>query len=292
MKIYLLWINILISTLLITGCGGSGGGGGNDSAPAMSPSFSPIKGVASDGSNVPLYWKYSVNNGDNISITQSGLLMNFKMNEVSINIDANGTLRTIIVNGKLSGNDEGESFSGSFNLLDKETLVDNTNTTLVSSSETKMTLALSGGGESLNMVVNAVTNFDTPYEWFLDNQELNSLGIGYIDNNSSTAIVSGSIDITGFGSESFSEQVIEDDTWEVTDYKSSVTVNGIIYNNIVVIERETQIPDISDNYVRMDTRTITYWVAKGIGMVKGIGYLNILGQSLDIELVETNLVQE
>lgn len=39
------------------------------------------------------------------------------------------------------------------------------------------------------------------------------------------------------------------------------------------------------------TMTITYWVAKGIGMVKGVGYLQFFGQPLTIELVNTNLTQ-
>jgi len=34
---------------------------------------------------------------------------------------------------------------------------------------------------------------------------------------------------------------------------------------------------------------ITYWVAKGIGMVKGDGYIQFLEKSLTVELVETNL---
>ncbi len=95
-----------------------------------------------------------------------------------------------------------------------------------------------------------------------------------------------------FGSENFSEQVISTDRWEITDYKDSVTVNGKVYNDIVVVKRVTEIPDISNGYTRMDTLTITYWVAKGVGMVKGFGYLKIMNQQLDIELIETNLVQQ
>lgn len=37
--------------------------------------------------------------------------------------------------------------------------------------------------------------------------------------------------------------------------------------------------------------TIKYWVAEGIGMIKGIGQYQLLGQPLSIDLVSTNLSQ-
>ncbi len=80
--------------------------------------------------------------------------------------------------------------------------------------------------------------------------------------------------------------------WKITDIKSEAIVSGITYNDVVVVEKYTKVPNITGNHVTMESVTIKYWVAKGIGMIRGYGYFNLLGEQLDVELVQTNLIQK
>ncbi|MCB9481584.1 MAG: hypothetical protein H6681_02445 [Desulfobacteraceae bacterium] len=283
---------VIFMIFLFTGCNSSSGGGSSDKTPASSTSFSPVRAVSVDGGKeVPIYWKYRLMDGEYLSFDQSGIELDFNFNDIIIKI--NGNKRTVETGGDLSGYaySYNESFGGDFSLTVTESLGDNFDSTMVLSSETDMSMSLSGGGESLKADFVSQIEFDTACQWFIDNDNLDTFGIGYIYNNSSSGTVNSKVYMSDYGEESFSSYVSNHDQWQIVDYKSSVTVNGKVYNDVFVVERETQVPDISNGYNAMDNITITYWVARGIGMIKGYGYLQILGHSIDIELVETNLVQ-
>jgi hypothetical protein len=68
---------------------------------------------------------------------------------------------------------------------------------------------------------------------------------------------------------------------------------GRTYNNVVVVDRQTVLPDISVTVSTGATSLpVRYWVAKGVGMIKGEGPYRIMGQSVAVELLETNLAQQ
>jgi hypothetical protein len=95
------------------------------------------------------------------------------------------------------------------------------------------------------------------------------------------------------GSYSYSESLANlkgssPETWEIIDKQNRITVMGKEYQNVVVVKRTTLMPSDIDN---LKDATLTYWVAKGIGMVNGIGQYELMGEPLTIELIETNLVQ-
>ena len=75
----------------------------------------------------------------------------------------------------------------------------------------------------------------------------------------------------------------------------SINIRGIEYHNVVVVKcfqlitipRSKNSDDDKDKEIDIE---LTYWVAKGIGVVKLTGPYNQDGEDLVIELVETNLV--
>jgi len=279
---------LIVLPFLIAGCGG-----GSDSyVTASSRSFSPIQATGSDGSEVPLYWKYEVNNGSTIlAELPGGSAIGIDFDHILVNIDSSGQARTVSADGLLSGFVNGVAFNGSVNLSDKELLEKSDTRTLINSTDLKLNLVVKAQGETAAIGITANAQMSTPIEWFLDNDSLESLGVGYVQNETSLGTVTGSLDITGIDKESFSEDISSSDSWAIMEYKATATVNGKTYNNVVVVERITEIPDVSNGFVKMDTVTITYWVAKGVGMIKGVGFFDILGQRVDVELIETNLEQ-
>jgi len=279
---------LIVLPFIIAGCGG----GGEDYVTASSRSFSPIQATGSDGSEVPLYWKYEVNNGAIIlAELPGGAAIGIDLDHILINIDSSGQARTVSADGTLSGFVNGVAFDGSVNLSDKESLEKSDTKTLISSTDLKLNLSVKAQGETAKVGITANAQMSTPIEWFLDNDNLKSLGVGYVQNETSFGTVTGSLIITGLDNESFSEDISSSDSWTIMEHKETATVNGKTYSDVVVVERITEIPDVSNGFVKMDTVTITYWVAKGVGMIKGVGFFDILGQRVDVELIETNLEQ-
>ena len=79
------------------------------------------------------------------------------------------------------------------------------------------------------------------------------------------------------------------DRWTVLEKLSTMTVQGKNYSNVVKLSRQTRVPDFSGN---LTTVTMYYWVAKGVGMIRGEGVYRVLNvDNVVYELVETNLSQ-
>jgi hypothetical protein len=165
--------------------------------------------------------------------------------------------------------------------------------TLMKNETLNLYMNLSAYGETVGMDIHAAMTFNEPIEWFLDNSYLDDLPYGmYGGQGRISGHLNGYVRISGDYSdyESFSEPVVYSDTWEIINKIDSYTVNGMTYKNIVVVRRNTQFPDYFDPH-SFEQVTMTYWVAKGIGMIKGRGQFQMFGKPLDIELVETNLQQ-
>jgi len=79
------------------------------------------------------------------------------------------------------------------------------------------------------------------------------------------------------------------DTWTILNKLPSMTIQGRTYNDVVEVSRQTLLPDLSGQMLPV---TMYYWVAKGVGMIKGQGIYRILNiDDVVIELTDTNLVQ-
>jgi hypothetical protein len=255
-------------------------------------SFSPMTNIDGNGNSSNASWAYRITNNTSFDVMGSAMNMNFS--DLEVEIDHNALTRQTAFSGSISG-----SMSGNFNVHVLENLATSGTSTTVNSQNFNMAMALSGYGQNINLNMILNTSFSSPVQWFLDNSSLDELAIGHVYTGASgiSADSQGSI---VFSMGSYSETIPVQQTlacserWEIIGHEASMTVQGVIYSNIVVVKRTTVLPkmDISNtSSIEMEQSDILYWVAKGIGMIKGVGQFDFLGEALTIELVQTNLSQ-
>ncbi|WP_020585949.1 DUF4214 domain-containing protein [Desulfobacter curvatus] len=261
--------------------------GNASSNQGRSDSFFP---VTADGVDT-ITWRYRINGGAPVSASYQGVNLNMTFSDMDLSVNNGDMIRQ----GSLSGSVSGDA-TGSFSAIVAENIFSSGDSALFSGQTIDMEMFISAYGESVNVQIYADTQLDTPLEWFLSRSDLDQLPAGeyYDQTGEVTGTATGYIEISSAGysdTTPFSETVMSVDTWEIIEKLDNYTVNGVTYNNVVVVNRYTSLPlspYSSDGPVSV---TIKYWLAKGIGMIKGIGQYEILGEPLEIELVSTNLSQ-
>lgn len=293
----ILFILIVFGVSAITGSGGSSDDGKNSSnyQKVSSDSFSPIRAKDVSGNNETLYWKYSINDGKSVTAEADNLSMNFDFSTIDMTIDPDSLKRTADFTGKITGTAEGLSLSGDVEVSVDEMLASLDASTLVDGQNFQMDMTIKLMGQKMTANFDMSTDFDTPVEWFLDRDDLDTLPIGYVydERNNITGMVTGTFEMSVPGmdniKESINDPITSVETWEIIDKLDAYTINGTEYKNIVKVKRKTKMPEPGLSNVSFTDANIIYWVAKGIGMIKGEGQFSILGEPLDVELVETNL---
>jgi len=235
-----------------------------------------------------IIWRYRINNGSPISATYEGIPMDMTFSDLVLSINKTEMIRE----GSFSGSVYGQA-SGRFSVDFTENLEPDSSVTLINSQVTNLNMVFSVEGIEVDVDAHILTLFESPVEWFLDNDSLDTLALGtYSPQGVVSASVDGFVDISisGYGNENepVSLNAISDETWTIVQKLDTFTVNGTTYNNVVVVERQTLVPVSLPNNAG-NSISITYWVAKGIGMIKGIGQYQMMGQPLTIELIDTNL---
>jgi hypothetical protein len=251
-----------------------------------SASYFPITAENSYGKAIAPYWIYKINGGAPLSVSMNGVNLGMQFGDLRVDINAAGTKRFVKFNASLSGD-----ATGTIDVNVDSDLTASADTTLIQNEVLTMDMSLSVPGESVIVKFYMNIIFSPEAEWFLDREDLDTFSVGYVYNeqNMITAAMDGYIDISGYGRESFDTSGTSAESWEILAKNETVTVNGITYQNVIKVKRNTLIPDMNSTNGNQET-TITYWVAKGIGMVKGIGQYSILGEQLSIELTGTNLI--
>lgn len=276
---------IIILGFGIIGCGG-GGGGGSDFNTATSASFSPMLATDSAGNTTKLKWVYRVNDGNPVNTYSDGMLMSLDSDDITLIVDPSNNKMMARLSGRLSGD-----VAGSYVADINEDLSFIGGSTYVNRTNLKTTMKISVEGESVSVVVDLLTTFTPAGEWFLDRDDLDQLAIGYeYSTESFEAYVTGTLQISGYGTTPIDFYGDQADRWKVTGKQDSITVQGTTYYNIVEVTRHTKIPDAYGTGT--EDATYIYWVAKGIGWVKAFGHFRFQDEPLDVELVDTNLVVE
>ena len=286
----LLFVRIMLIIILglgILGCSGGGGGGdGSDFNTVTSASFSPMLATDSEGNSAKLNWVYRINGGNPWETYTEGVLLTLNFDDISLTVDPSKNKMTAEISGKISGD-----ASGSYVANINEDLSFVGGSTYISSSNLEMTMRISADGESGKVVAELLSTFSPAAEWFLDREDLDQLDIGYTHSpDDFEAYVTGSLEISDYGSFPIDYYGYQVDRWEITGKQDSITVQGKTYFNIVEVTRYTEIPDVYGN--GSEDATYVYWVAKGIGWVKASGHFRFQNEALDVELVDTNLVVE
>lgn len=281
--------------LALAACGGGGGGG--DSAvtyqAATSASFSPTtaKDKASASQDVALHWVYAMNNGQPITTTALGATVSITVDSFEVTLNPADLKRQAAFRGAVTGSISGMTATGTYSATVGEELALSNGKSVFKSQSVGVTLQLSGGGETATAELTSnLKNFAPPYEWLLDRATLDQLPVGTIETVASSGTADLNVTITGETPIVKSNlPVAINERWSVLEKLPSMVVRGKTYTNVVRLSRLTQLPDFNGNLVPVTT---TYWVAKGVGMIKGQGVYSVLNSStVVVELVDTNLGQ-
>lgn len=294
---YRLLCTLVPTCLALVACGGGGDSTGAANTPyvaARSASFSPTtaKDKATNGQDVALHWVYTVNNGQPVMANLLGLSIGVTVSPIEMTLDPANLQRRVTLQGPVSGVANGTAFGGTFSATIAEDLSVSAGKTLFNAQSAEVNVSLTGGGESATGKLNAnVRNFSPAYEWFPARETLDQLPIGHVETITSNGTVDLNITVTDVPPIVKSNQPNSiSERWTVLEKLPVMVVQGKSYSNIVRLSRQTRVPDFSGN---LTTVTMYYWVAKGVGMIKGQGIFRILNiDDVVYELTETNLSQQ
>ncbi|MBI9092163.1 MAG: hypothetical protein JEZ12_23365 [Desulfobacterium sp.] len=235
------------------------------------------------GGDEELVWTYTINQGQKFEVNQNGFSLNFQFSDLQISVGSRAQVRKAYFSGTVSGDARGR-----FSVNVAERLVPSAGSSLVDNSSFDMELSLSAYGESIDMTLDLNVYFSPAVEWFIDRSDLDTLPIGYVFNGDVSADVKGSVSISGYGSQRLDlPYAHSSERWEIIEKLDSITVQGKTYENVVKVKRNTLVPDLAAT--GSNEMEVVYWVAKGVGMIKGIGQYQYGGMPLTIELKDTNL---
>ena len=294
---YRLLGTLLPACLALAACGGGGGndaGGGNTAyVAARSTSFSPTtaRDSATNAQAVALHWVYTVNDGRATTANLLGASIGITVNSMEVTLDPASLRRLGTMRGTASASSGGVSANGDYTASISENLLQSLGKTLFKDQSVEVNLSLSSGSDSASgKLVSTINAFTPAYEWFLDRDSLDQLPVGHVETITSSGSASFNITVTDETPIVKSNQpVAVSDRWTVLEKLPTMVVRGKTYSNVVKLSRQTRVPDFSGTLVSV---TSYYWVAKGIGMIRGQGVYRVL--SLDdvvYELSATNLSQ-
>ena len=285
---------VVPTCMALVACGGGGGAGDAPATTvtASSMSFSPTTAKASSGQNVALHWVYAVNNGQPVTANLLGVTIGITVSTSDVKLDPTNLQRLATMQGTVAGSANGTAFSGAYSAAIGEDLVLSAGKTLFKNQSAEVNLTLSGGGESAAAKLTAkVGAFAPAYEWFLDRETLDQLPVGHVQTVTSAGAVDFNITLTGEAPIIKSNQpTTVSDRWTVLEKLPTMVVRGKSYANVIKLSRQTRVPDFSGNLTNV---TAYYWVAKGVGMIRGQGIFRILNiDDVVYELTDTNLSQQ
>ena len=253
-------------------------------------SFSPIFIKDSAGKLRTLTWTYAVNGGQPLTVEDEDAgTMTMKCGDLKVTVNPVAKTREGSFAVSLAGD-----ASGSATAKFTESLEDLVDRVCIQKQQVNISMKLSAEGQTASILMNLLTQFSPSAEWFLDRSDLDQWGIGYASQDESQGDTTGSVKISfaGYGTEtrnvSYSGPV--SDEWSIVDVLDSYQAGGRLYHNVVVVERTTQAVtgDLSGSID--DAAVLTYWVAQGVGMIKGIGQYQFMGKPLQLELTSATLI--
>jgi hypothetical protein len=288
-----LYASALVAGLCLTACGGGGGDSAESYVPAESLSFAPTTGTAaSDPSqSVPLHWVYVLNNREALSSSFGDKTVNMVVDTFAVKVNPADMKRAMSLQGSVNGSDTATSFSGTYSLDASESVsVESGKTTVHDQSFSMRVSGVQDGEKVFAQVKSTVKGFSPALEWFLDRTDLDQLAVGYTQSFGSDASLDVNVEVSGEPAASSSDKPIRvEHQWTVMEQIASMEVQGKTYTKVVKLALLTTGADMAG---KMAPVTQYYWVAKGVGMIRGQGIYRMLNRDdVSVDLVETNLIQ-
>jgi len=264
-------------------------------------SFSPISMNKDNGKPLKLQWTYIINNGQPIVLTGPLLQgldsVRLKFGNLLLTIDPKTLQRTAKITGHLVARLGARTAGGRFSMKIVENLLSGDEGKILISDETAdFKVSIAAGGVTARIVADLVAQISPPYEWFLDRNDLDTLGIGYVYSASAPVTLNfqGSVCAKMFGRSECRDlddsSIASPERWEVKQYYDHYQVGNRLYANVVEVTQDTVLPVFDGSTVNSQETTVTYFVAKGVGMIQGQGQYQFSNEALPIQLRSTSIV--
>jgi hypothetical protein len=259
-----------------------------------SDSFSPSTGALSDGRAAErLWWTYQLHDGEPLHVSQAGADVTFDFGIAELVIEPQENLRTLELSAIITSSAPGVLVQGTMDLRieDQLQLGGGAGTGFVS-ERLLMTERLTSGDESLEFSLDLHVTPTRPFDWVVDRADLGLAPIGTTFELVTDVVVGGSIALNENGRRQ--QRPIEDttvtvsDVWTVVGSRESLTVDGVEYRDIVDVERRA--PATNPMTGTLEQRTVTYSVAKGVGLVHATNLASLpVAADVTWQLLDTNL---
>jgi len=264
-------------------------------------SFSPVTMNKDNGKPLKLQWTYIINNGLPIVITGGQLQgldsLRLKFGNLLLTIDPKTLQRTAKISGNLVARLGTRTAGGRFSMKIVENLLSGDEGKILISDETAdFKVSIAAGGVTAKVVADLVAQISPPSEWFLDRNDLDTLGVGYVYSAQAPVTLNfqGSVCAKMFGSSECRDlddsSVASPERWEIKQYYDQYPVGNWLYANVVEVAQDTVLPVFDGSTVNSQQVAVTYFVAKGVGMIKGLGQYQFSDEALPIELKSTSIV--
>lgn len=264
--------------------------GGN---PNASASYFPTS--STDPALTDLQWQYVFSNGDITSNTDAGTI-NVNLSGISVRMaNTMPTERVVQFSGPFTADVEGEAAAGRLESILSEEISQIDNRAYISRLNTNILISIFADDEfgQLDTEVDLQINYPEAIEIYLDQDDLNER-VGEVFTRQVSGTLSGTI--------SLREEFFADDTrdfpsssttvtetYTVSSVLSSMTVQGVTYNDVVAVDYSYK--QLNPQTGELEPTTTTYFLARGIGLIKASNLTRLYEASLDWELVSTNLAQ-
>ncbi len=301
---------IALAIFALASCGGSSGGSTGTSEPDVTDNSGDNSPVDTQGGNPnastsyfpvnspdplidTLRWQYVFSNESITSTIDNG--------SVSINLgtlmveqaNTQPTERVVQYSAPVVIQIANTSATGTISTILSQDLTDIDGRTHTSTLDTNVLIAISATDEfdRLETEVDLAIDYPQPAEIFVDQSDLNER-IGEVFTQQVSANVAGFISIKdGFLDADIrqlpSNSATVTETYTVTRTLPSLTVQGTIYNDVVEVDYSYN--QLNPQTGSLEPTTTTYFLARGIGMIKATNISQLYGTPLDWELLSTNL---
>ncbi|NCD34187.1 MAG: hypothetical protein EOL87_12340 [Spartobacteria bacterium] len=229
-------------------------------------------------------WNYSVNGGQPLSFDGSSISaqpFTVTSSPMSFLCTRSGT-----ITGTSSGEDSGtvsSSLAESYAKVNGKTVL-NTSTTMVQSDTTAR-----DGTRTIGILTMTRTPSSGAAELLILKKTLADYSVGYTETVPFSMDVAVQIttqrgsDTESWGGESVTSLT---ETWTVKAKPAIRTVSGTTYRDVICVERLTK--TLNEN-AELVSVTITYWLAKGVGVIESSGEYPCYGTLVPIALTSSQL---
>lgn len=257
-------------------------------------SFYPIYLTNNRGKQIKLRWTYIINERRPLTVNESGVELTFHLSRLQVIVNPKMSRRSAVLTARISGRASG---TATMQAIERLKVTEDGKITVTRQS-LNVVANLLADGQSATVAVDLLARLIPPREIVLDRDDLDRYEIGHEFGNPVPIMVKvkGSVCAEAAGQRRCSpinQKGVSPEYWKIIDFVPTLTVGGRTYTDVVAVKSVAVVPGVNNvsggGNASTDATETTYWLARGIGMIKGVGQYNFFGQPLEVELQATNI---